>query len=594
MRSDERKFLFLGLSLLALALGLVIYSNQSSSKESTETKTAQTVKKAKEEKIEDAHLRDNDTLYSSDDDTSVKTMYLTVRRGNKEEGTDHSWQEINTYSAYDYERMNVERYQVAALLQAGDENGPKPGDFGYGEEVPNATVQVRGQTSSKNKQKNYKIEIKKNKGTWENQRTINLNKHQTEGMRFRNKLSYDLIEDIPQIMGARTQFVHLYVKDETGNGTATYQDYGLYTQVEQINKKYLETHGLDENAHLYKVNFFEFLPYEDTIVTEDNPKFNKKKFEELLEIKGDHDHTKLVDMLKKVNDPSVSVDTLLKKYFDSENIQWWMAYQILMGNDDTQSRNMFLYSPQNSTKWYIIPWDNDSSFLKTEGSFLGKASDKANSWEVGVSNYWGNNLFQRLLKSDDFRKGLDQAMHQLRKQITKERISSMSQKYAEVVKPYLAKMPDQMYAKLSSDEYNQVLQELPNELESNYQDYLRTLKSPQPFFIDRPSVKNNKLQLSWGASYDFNNKDITYTVEVAKDYSFKNKIFEKSGLKTISAEMSKLDKGQYFIRVTATNSDGVSQRAFDNYITDDEKFYGIMSFYVLENGKIREETYEEG
>ena len=58
--------------------------------------------------------------------------------------------------------------------------------------------------------------------------------------------------------------------------------------------------------------------------------------------------------------------------------------------------------------------------------------------------------------------------------------------------------------------------------------------------------------------------------------------------------MSKLDKGQYFIRVTATNSDGVSQRAFDNYITDDEKFYGIMSFYVLENGKIREETYEEG
>lgn len=63
MRSDERKFLFLGLSLLALALGLVIYSNQSSSKESTETKTAQTVKKAKEEKIEDAHLRDNDTLY---------------------------------------------------------------------------------------------------------------------------------------------------------------------------------------------------------------------------------------------------------------------------------------------------------------------------------------------------------------------------------------------------------------------------------------------------------------------------------------------------------------------------------------------------
>lgn len=81
--------------------------------------------------------------------------------------------------------------------------------------VPNATVQIRGQTSSQNAQKNYKIELKKNKGTWRGQRTINLNKHMTEGMRFRNKLAYDLIRGIPQMVGLRTQFVHLYVKDNT-------------------------------------------------------------------------------------------------------------------------------------------------------------------------------------------------------------------------------------------------------------------------------------------------------------------------------------------------------------------------------------------
>ena len=88
----------------------------------------------------------------------------------------------------------------------------RAGEVGYGENVPNATVQIRGQTSSRNAQKNYKIELKKNKGTWRGQRTINLNKHQTEGMRFRNKLSYDLLKGIPQLMSLRTQFVHLYVK----------------------------------------------------------------------------------------------------------------------------------------------------------------------------------------------------------------------------------------------------------------------------------------------------------------------------------------------------------------------------------------------
>ena len=147
----------------------------------------------------------------------------------------------------------VERYQVAGLLQVGDENGPTQGEVGYGESVPNATVQIRGQTSSQNAQKNYKIELKKNKGTWRGQRTINLNKHMTEGMRFRNKLAYDLIRGIPQMVGLRTQFVHLYVKDNTEESGVKFEDYGIYTQVEQLNKTALKSHGLDSNGQLYKI-----------------------------------------------------------------------------------------------------------------------------------------------------------------------------------------------------------------------------------------------------------------------------------------------------------------------------------------------------
>ena len=169
------------------------------------------------------------------------------------------------YSVYDYEDMGVERYQVAGLLQVGDENGPTQGEVGYGESVPNATVQIRGQTSSQNAQKNYKIELKKNKGTWRGQRTINLNKHMTEGMRFRNKLAYDLIRGIPQMVGLRTQFVHLYVKDNTEESGVKFEDYGIYTQVEQLNKTALKSHGLDSNGQLYKINSFEFYRYEDII-----------------------------------------------------------------------------------------------------------------------------------------------------------------------------------------------------------------------------------------------------------------------------------------------------------------------------------------
>lgn len=333
--------------------------------EDNETEQVKT-EKAEKEEINEMHLRDKDSLYENADDTSVVTMYLTVSKGNSSENTYHTWKEINSYSVYDYEDMGVERYQVAGLLQVGDENGPIEGEVGYGESVPNATVQIRGQTSSQNAQKNYKIELKKNKGTWRGQRTINLNKHMTEGMRFRNKLAYDLIRGIPQMVGLRTQFVHLYVKDNTEESDGKFEDYGIYTQVEQLNKTALKSHGLDSNGQLYKINSFEFYRYEDIIKKEDDAGYDKTAFEKMLEIKGDSDHTKLIDMLTDLNDYSIGIEDVLKEHFDEENIVYWMAFQILMGNVDTQNRNVYLYSPLNSDIWYFIAWDNDGCLMRSE------------------------------------------------------------------------------------------------------------------------------------------------------------------------------------------------------------------------------------
>ena len=161
--------------MLAVLLILIMCSGCALNRESTAEEQSQEgqeaagketeVKKTEAQNINDVHLRDKDSLYENDDDTSVVTMYLTVSRGNSSENTDHSWKEINSYSAYDYVKMGVARYETAALLQIGDENGPVQGEVGYGETIPNATVKIRGQTSSTYPQKNYKIELKKNKGT---------------------------------------------------------------------------------------------------------------------------------------------------------------------------------------------------------------------------------------------------------------------------------------------------------------------------------------------------------------------------------------------------------------------------------------------
>ena len=58
----------------------------------------------------DIHLRDKDLLYTQYDNTEIVTMYLTVSSGNAGEGTNHTWEEVNTYSAYDYDCFGREHH----------------------------------------------------------------------------------------------------------------------------------------------------------------------------------------------------------------------------------------------------------------------------------------------------------------------------------------------------------------------------------------------------------------------------------------------------------------------------------------------------
>lgn len=593
----RRKVLGLGVALAGLCAGCAVLpdagSAESAARSGAASASASTgaEEKAPRTELNSIHLRDNPELYTVYDDSGVVTMYLTVSRGNDSENTNHSWAEINHYSVYDYEAMGVPRYQVAALLQVGDENGPLPGELGYGVEAPNATVQIRGQTSSRYTQKNYKIELKKNKGSWRGQRAIALNKHMSEGLRFRNKMAYDLIKGIDQMMGLRTQFVHLYVKDLTDSSSGVFEDYGLYTQVEQLNKTALKAHGLDSTGQLYKVNFFEFYRYEDAIKLTTDPTFDQAKFDSYLETKGSSDHSKLIEMLEKLNDESQPMEKLLETYFDVENIAYWMAFQLLTDNVDTQSRNMYLYSPQNSDTWYILDWDNDDMLRRKEHELI-RFTD-AESWEWGISNYWGNVLFRRCLQTASYREALDTAVQELHDYLNADRIEEMTAHYRTITEQYIWQMPDMEHLPLTRTQYDMVAKALPEEIEENYQQYPEGYHYPMPFYIGTPSLQNGVLQLSWDTSYDFNAEDISYTVELARDYQFRQMVYREEHVVLPLTQTAAPAAGQYFIRVRATNASGYTQDAFDYYVIDSGKVYGVKCFYIQPDGTVVEDTYEE-
>lgn len=572
-----------------MAIALLLSACQTVPKEE-EKETTQNAYIPDLEYNEKYKLRDKKDLYEMDNPEDVVTMYLTVSAGNEGEKTNHTWNEINTYSVYDYDAMGVDRYKVEGLLQIGDESGPLPGNLGYNQVSPNCTIQIRGQTSSRQAVKNYKISLKENKGTWMGNTTIPLNKHVNEGLRFRNKMAYDLISGVDEMMGLRTRFVHLYVKDTTAGGNNVFTDYGIYTYVEQLNKKTLKAHGLDANSHLYKINEFEFYRYEDVIKLKDDPDFDELAFEELIETKGSDDHEKLIKMLEDVNDFSRPVESVLDEHFDIENLSYWMAFHILVGNSDTQNRNVYIYSPLNLDKWYFITWDNDGMLSKTEYAVQNRVS--YSEWETGVSNYWGNVLYQRALKSEKFRKALDTAINDLRGYLTKEKIDTLAKQYSDIVKPYVYSYPDILHTPLTPSQYDKVVSSLSSEIETNYKLYKESLKKPMPFFIDLPRKKGNKLIISCESSFDFDSEQITYDMKVARDINFNNIVLSMEDVILPATEIDMLPKGQYFIKVTATNKSGYTQTAFDYYFTDGGKNYGVKCFYIDAKGNVVEDVYE--
>lgn len=525
-------------------------------------------------------LKDNTELYINDDNTSVKVMYITTRPGTDDTNTNHTWGEINTYSDRDYEAMGVERFENNILIQEGDERGPFVGEgaLGYGVDV-NATIRIRGQSSTRANQKNYRIAL--DGESWNSQKVINLYKSEADYIRYTNKLMYDLMKNIDNMVPMRTQFVHLYVKDAAA-GATDFVDYGLYTQIEQPNKRFLESHGLDKKGQLYKAQMFEFYRYNDSIRTKDDPNYDVDKFEQVLEIQGSDDHEKLIAMLEDLNNTDKDIKEVVAKWFNRENLYTWMAFQILMGNIDSECHNFMLYSPSDSNTFYILNWDCDGAFVQERQAFRNGAVDVG--WQQGMTNFWGSVLFKRVLKDNDFRKEFDVVIKNLKEQLCSDATKSMASSYADVVRPYLFSNPDVSHTKLGVEEFDLMTAAIPSWIEANYNHYFDDSYKPMPFFIGEPIYQNNKTILYWEGAHNFGGGVITYHVEMADNVLFENKLVDDtisaaSDLNVSYVYKDVLPEGDLYLRVTATNEAGWSIPAFDYLTTKDtgrsQKNYGV-------------------
>lgn len=528
--------------------------------------------------IDEGGLREDKNVYNEDDPDSLAYFYVTVRYGSEARGTNHTFDQVkNAIRFRDNEHYDNDIY-ADALVQVGDENGPVPGMLGYGDSDSNATIRIRGNSSTLMPQKSYKLSLNDEAGLWRGQSNIALNKHAFDAVRFRNKLYFDLAKKLTDVPSLRTQFVRLFVKDETA-GKTEFEDYGLYTQVEVPTKKYLANHGLDRSGFLYKAISFNFESNE-LIKNYDDQEFNLDGMETVISCRGREDNTRLLEMIQAVNDTSRDINEVLDTYFDRDNYLQWLAFNLLMGNRDTTMQNFYLYSPLNGQKWYFIPWDGDASLMRYEQEM--ESEQPIADWEWGIGNYWGVILHQRFLKNERNRQELEAVIDEMHQWLNKETIDEMAAEYYETVKPYIYAMPDVLNLQHTQGEVEDIISRLGDDAERNYQETKESFTDPMPFWMYAPEGEDEQIKLSWEAAYDFRGQNMEYHLEVSAKPDMSSPIINETGLSQLSYTVPKetLGTGEFYWRVTAVRDDGTVAEAMNEVIIDGTYYLGIDRFTI--------------
>ena len=524
----------------------------------------------------DDGIREDKNVYNEDDPDSIVYFYVTVRYGSEARGTNHTLDQVNNAVRFEDETHVDTEVYADALVQVGDETGPQPGMLGYGETDSNATIRIRGNTASLAPQKSYKLSLNDEAGLWRGQSNIALNKHAFEATRFRNKLYFDLAKNLSDVPSLRTQFVRLFVKDET-SGSTQFVDYGLYTQVEVPTKKYLANHGLDRSGFLYKVINFNY-ETNDLIKNFDDPAFDQAAMDTVISCRGRQDNSRLMEMIAALNDTSNDIDDVIDTYFDRDNYMQWLAFNLLMGNRDTTMQNYYLYSPLNGSKFYFIPWDGDGSLDRTECQVEG--NNTVADWEHGIGNYWGILLHQRFLRKAGNRADLEQVVEEMHTWLNKETVDQMAADYYETVSPYIYSMPDSLYLENTRSEVETILSRLGDEVEENYRDFKDSLTEPMPFWMYAAQDDGANVTLSWEAAYDFEGQPFTYSIQVSRYPDMRSPLVDQTGLINtgLTVPKSSLGSGEFYWKVTAVRADGVTVDAMNGIKVSDQTYLGVYSF----------------
>lgn len=449
--------------------------------------------------------------------------------------------------------------------------------------MSNAELRQRGGFTRLAPQKSFRVKLDSKNELWRGERRLQLNKMPYDQSRIRNKLSFDLMQDIPHLPSLRTQFVNLWIDDGQGP-----EDYGLFTHAEYLGKEYLVNRERDTDDKIYKIEEFVFaLSDLDYLALDDEGEpLDDDRFETRLDIKSGDDHRKLIDMIKAVNDNERSFDSILEQYFDKDNVLAWVTVNFLLHQMDAVTHNFYLYNPVGSDKFYFLPWDYDGTFAveqKPANNF--ETSELLRRLYYGFSKGRASNFLNRYYRQAGIYDQIVARAADLRRNyLTDSTISALASEYSRVISPYAGSSPDidnnLSFAQSNSNGFAGFVAD----------NHAALLNYGIPFPPKFSSIKDvdDLITVKWSAAHDMQGNSIEYELEISSSPGFASddQLLFISGLSEADGSGYEIDANQIgsgtrYARLIARSSANPTedwQAASNRPTIDGQMRVGVMQF----------------
>lgn len=512
-------------------------------------------------------LQENKRIYNSDRTDSIDVLYLTVGEATDQAGKTWTLSDLREYVGEDID------VQLPVLLTEGEPGKERVyGKYGYSDEKSNAKIELRG-NNTEPKEKSYKIIIDEDKELFHLLNRFNLMKYQKDLSRAKTKFYFDCVSYLEDIPGFRTRFVQVKMREEGGE----YQDYGLYTLLEQPNLQYLKAHSLSTDSLVYRAQNFDFYQ-KDALVSEEDPAYDKEAFEQYLTLsEGSTKHNPLVEMLAALNDPETDIDEVVDRYFSRDNLLSFTALNILMQNTAVNSEDYVLLYRKEDKKWFLTGWSGEKNLSCVYQETKRQRPDSLYTHELFADNL----LYRRFYAKPENIRQLERRVEDVYS-ILKQRAELLCEDYVGLVSPQVVKPPDLNLLPGTVDLVDDYILSFPSLLRSNYEKFQAASGLPYSFDMGEIRAEGNRLTVSWDRG--LNAENIQFTAALYRDAACQRLAYSSLPLSGTSHVFENLPAGEYYLKVTAMNGQG-QQISRSLFVSPFGKyFYGADQVVIGEGG----------